>query len=65
MSGVVVDATLDRCFVKAAELSRQEHPRVDDESVAKVAHVRGIASSSRPHASLGGGPMLDGLCSSI
>jgi hypothetical protein len=50
MSSVVVNAMLDRCLVKAAKLLRQEHLRVDDESVAKVAkvaHVRGTASSSR------------------
>jgi hypothetical protein len=51
MSGVVIGAMLDRCFVKAAELSCQEHPRVDDESVAKVVHVRSTTSPSRPYAS--------------
>ena len=65
MSGVVVDAMLDRCLLNAAELSRQEDPKVEEESVANVAHVKGTASSSCPQASRGGGPMFDGLSSSI
>lgn len=56
---------LDRCLLNAAELSRQEDPNVEDESVASVAHVKGTASSSRPEASRGGGPIFDGLSSSI